>query len=165
MLEVQVHVHLSGLERFQYHIENSTGPIRVALKQWAHRYRTFAQRRFLQYSRGGGDWPPLKNKRKRGAKENAAILYDTGTMFRALDPGGSSPGAYTQEIHFGVRVGYGGPHRHGQGGASIADIALYHDRGMGRLPKRQIIVPPDATTLSFMAQDMTRGLQRAAADV
>lgn len=28
--------------------------------QWAARYRSFAQQRFDRYSRGGGDWPPLK---------------------------------------------------------------------------------------------------------
>lgn len=38
---------------------SGSGTIRACFKQWSRRYRSFAQRRFDKYSKGGGDWPAL----------------------------------------------------------------------------------------------------------
>jgi len=163
MIRAVVHLELSGLERFRHEVSKPQGPIRDALRQWGHRYRTFVQRRFVKYSRGGGDWPPLKYKRRRGSRARAAILRDTGTLFRALDPvWRSNPGAIQQDLPFGIRVGYGGPHRHPKAGISIADLAAIHDQGLGRMPKRQIIVQPDNRTRAQMVSDMQRALKKLA---
>jgi hypothetical protein len=175
MIQATVHVKLDGLGRFLGEVDNPRGPIRAAFRQWAHRYRTFVQRRFKNYSRGGGDWPPLKRDRAHGrdrrargrklaeSKESAgaSILYDTGTIFRALDPQ-MGPGGIQEDLPFGVRCGYGGPHAHPKGRATIADIAMFHDQGMGRLPKRQIIVEPDRSTIISMTNDMERALRKLA---
>ena len=184
MIETTVKVDLSGLKRFQRVIEEdlrrrANGPIRRAIRQWGARYRSFAQQRFVTFSRGGGDWKDLadstkarrragrKGKRtKKGRKgvEGAAtgtfaILRDTGTLLAALAPVFSSkPGQLQQDIPFGVRVGYGGPGRHPRGKVTIADIASFHQEGFGNLPARKIIVPPDAPTMDRMAGDMERGL-------
>ena len=105
-------------------------------------------------------------------------------MFQALTPvWNRKPGALQKDITFGVRVGYGGPSKYPtkpaksprkrkpglaslvrsivrafRGPTTIADIARFHDTGAGNLPKRQIIVVPDAKTLKAMAGDMERGL-------
>lgn len=71
MLTVSVELNLPGLEKFAQHVNNATGPIDDALKQWAARYRGFAQRRFDKYSKRGGDWPPLSDRTlamRRGSK-------------------------------------------------------------------------------------------------
>jgi len=68
-----VHTDLRPLRRFRKQIkadleQNTQGPIRRALKKWAARYRSFAQLRFDKYSKGGGDWAPLKEGTKRGRR-------------------------------------------------------------------------------------------------
>jgi hypothetical protein len=80
MADSTVILDLSGLRRFQDVLaddlrRNGKGPIRDALKQWAHRYRAFAQERFDRASKGDGTWPPLAAstvRRRRGFKQSKA---------------------------------------------------------------------------------------------
>jgi len=173
-----VRLNLEPLRRFAAAIRGdlrrtSNGPVRRAMRQWAARYRSFAQQRFDRYSKGGGDWPPLaastkrrrqkarkgSKGRKKGAARSFSILRDNDLLFEALEtPWTSKPGALQEDISFGIRVGYGGPARHPGGKASIADIAGFHDTGAGNLPRRQIIDVPDARTLVAMANDTERAL-------
>lgn len=167
-----VTLKLDNLRRFRSAIEDGAGhpAIRAALKQWGARYRGFAQRRFDKFSKGGGDWPPLAAStlagRRKGsnkkAKIKAAILRDTGTLFAALNPSFGAPGAIEQTTKFGIVVGYGGPGRYPQGGATIADIANFHQTGAGHLPVRRIIVPPPSDVIAGMISDMERALQKMA---
>ncbi len=164
--KVSVFVDLKGLKKYGRVVKTdlrgtTQGPIRMAITQWAARYRAFLRRRFVKYSRGGGDWASLKRKRKRGTLKRAAILRNTGILFGALQViFQNKPGAIQRRIPFGVRVGYGGPQRHGKGKATVADIASFHQRGAGRLPERKIIVDPDIRTISRMQRDMGRGVKR-----
>jgi hypothetical protein len=176
MLEVTVQLDLRKLKKFRNELDkgSSSPHILRVLKQWAARYRGFVQRRFDKFSKGGGNWPPLAESTKRGrrkgtnkkAKVDFAILRDTGTLFAALNPSFSNaPGAIEKPTSFGVIVGYGGPGRYASGGrATVADIASFHNAGVGRLPKRQIIVPPDAATTQGMISDMERALGKMARD-
>ncbi len=175
MIQATVKVNLEPLKRFGASVSagmsGGTGPIRDAFVQWAARYRGFVRERFDKYSKGGGDWPPLaeSTKRKRRGPRKGhkgsrsfSILRDTGTLFNALTPTfTAAPGQLQENIPFGIRVGYGGPAKHPSGAASIADLAAFHQTGAGRLPKREIIVAPDARTLAAMAGDMERGIARA----
>jgi hypothetical protein len=166
MVNATVKIDLSGLKKFESQIDrdlrgSGSGPIKDVLKQWGARYRAFVQKRFT--NQGDGSWPALRTKRKRGDTGSAKLLRDTGTLFGALEPVfANKPGSMQKEIPFGVRVGYGGPSRHPGGKATIADIAAFHDQGAGNLPKRSIIVEPNATVTRRMAEDMERGLQRLA---
>lgn len=164
-----VTIDLKPLKRFQRQLKNDLrgsgqGPVRAAMKQWGARYRAFVQRRFKRNSRGGGGWPPLAAstiRRRRGKRSKVAILIDTGTLFRALDPVfNRKPGQIQEDIPFGVRVGYGGPGQHPSGKLTVADIAEFHQKGGGHLPQRKIIVPPDANTTAAMRRDMERALKR-----
>jgi hypothetical protein len=284
-LHITVAVDLAKLQRFEKDIDNGLmsrvdNPIAKALKQWGVRYRSFIQERFDKYSKGGGDWPPLKPEtiaRRRGVKsklkkfgkfvdrgkgkrrsflsrnariidkdvrrvaggkrgfrtrilrqkqkrlqakletgkgnrknaikqlqkikqqlmklqskkignvnkgknrlrrqgiagKNAkilatvkvAILRDLGLLFAALSPTFSGkPGQLENRIPYGIEIGYGGSHRHGNGRATIADIASYHNVGSGRLPRRQIIVEPPSNVLVAMASDMERALDKMSRD-
>ena len=164
MIEVTVDVDLAPLKRFKSTLDrdlrgNGSGPIRAALRQWGARFRSFVQEHFVKMSRGG--WKKLKRPRRRGKADSAAVLRDTGTLFNALTPVFSSkPGALQKDIPFGVRVGYGGPAKHPKGGASVFDIARFHQTGAGPLEKREIIVGPDEPTVTQMAADMQRGIDR-----
>lgn len=158
-----VKVDLSGLIKYKSTVAKdlrnaSNGPIKDALKQWAIRYRSFVQRRFATYSRGGGNWQPLKYRR-------GSILRDTGTLFTALEPTFTGkPGALEQAIPFGIRVGYGGyaKHKGTSNDLTIAAIAEFHQLGMGFNPVREMIVEPDAQVVASMAKDMERALKKLA---
>lgn len=167
MVTGEVVIKLNGLKRFRSDVtqNQSEGPIRTAIRQWGFRYRGAMQERFVRYSRGGGDWPPLKFKRKRGEKKRAAILRDTNTMFGALNPAFiNAPGQYQEDIHFGVKVGYGGPSGYvkGKSAATVADVAEFHQTGAGFLPVRKTIVVPEPRVISSMANDMKRALIKLA---
>ncbi len=173
-----VRLNLEPLKRFAAAIRadlrtTGNGPIRRAMRQWAARYRGFAQQRFDKFSKGGGDWPPLAastkarrrkaRKGSKGARSFSLLRSDASLLFNALNPTWTrKPGALQQDIQFGVRVGFGGPAKHPGGKATIADIAGFHDSGAGNLPERKIIVVPDARTLVSMANDMERALGQMA---
>jgi len=178
--EISVDVDLSGLHQFWARVDaelnnQRTGPVEKAIKQWGVRYRSFVQERFDKFSKGGGDWPQLaastlarrrKGKRPKGKGTveavKASILRDMGILFAVLAPVFSGkPGALQEHIPFGIRVGFGGPHKHGSGGnATIADIASFHNDGAGHLPKREIIVAPLANVVTAMANDMEKALKQ-----
>lgn len=180
MATQHVKVDLKGLIRYRQTVEadlrgSGSGPVRGALRQWGARARAYWQERFDKNSRGGGDWPPLSVRtmaRRRKARKGArgkprqfSILRDTGTMFAALVPDFQrKPGQLQQDIAFGVKVGYGGPHRHPKGKATIADIASFHQEGKGNLPAREIILALPGSVTQQMAGDMGRALERLARD-
>lgn len=97
---------------------------------------------------------------------NAAILRDTGILFAALQPQFvGAPGQLQERLPNGIRVGIGGPSAHpdagGKGGrVTIGDIAFFHDQGLGRNPRRQIIVEPDQATLDAMVRDLDTAIAR-----
>lgn len=176
--DVFVSVDLSSLIKFGEQVDaqmhGSSGPIDAMITQWGVRYRSFAQERYDKYSKGGGDWAPLKEstiKRRRHGRNksglSAAILRDTNTMFTVLSPVfRNQPGALQQRLSDGILVGFGGPHRHPSGGtATIADIATFHNEGAGNLPQREIIVAPPSYVIDGMAQDGNRALQKLAEQI
>ncbi len=164
------------------------GPIYDMFRQWTARYSAFVRRRFVKFSRGGGDWKPLKastirarrgpirrrtrssrartKTTTRGSAGTVAILRDTGTLFKALTIG--APGNLHVRIKNGVRYGFGGPARYTRRGrrkkaggqATISDIGVFHNSGAGRNPKRLILAEPDARTLAAMKRDTTAAVDR-----
>jgi len=180
MITVTVKIDLKKLKKFQGLLKRDLraggqtsggSPINNAFKQWGVRVRSYLQQRFVLYSRGGGDWAPLKPSTirarrgsKKGKRNSVAILRDTGTLYNALSPEFTGkPGAIEEKIPYGVRIGYGGPGRYTNkygGVATIAGIASFHQVGAGYLPKREIIVLPDDHTLELMSEDMLRALDK-----
>lgn len=152
------------------------GHVAKAIKQWVAIYRSFAQERYDRASKGDGTWPPLKpgtiRARRKGKgsskfkKGSVAILKNLGILFAALSPTFTKkPGALEEDIPFGVRVGYGGPHGYPDAGAvTIADIASFHQVGAGWLPKREIIVQPNAAATTIMARVMDAALHKVVQD-
>ena len=130
---------------------------RKVFKQWAIRYRSFVRERFVKFSRGGGNWKPLKRKRRRGELKRAAILRDTGTLFASLDVQfRGKPGQLQESLPNGIRVGFGGPAKHPKAGITVAGLAAVHHFGLGRVPARPIIVDPSSKVIKQMAGDVER---------
>jgi len=175
----KVRLDLTRLLKFKQHLlaadAGTPGYFAPLFLKWAARYLSFAAERFDKFSKGGGDWPPLKEstiRRRRGQRTKkeraasakkkglrAAILVDTGTLKAALSPSFEAPGQVKDLIPRGVRVGFGGSAKHG-GGVTIAELAKYHDSGMGRNPKREIIVQPSDKVLHAMSDDLVTHLQK-----
>ena len=160
----RVRVDFTDLIRWKDVIKARSGQVKFALRQWAIVYRAFVQERFAR--QGDGTWRPLKQstiarRRKRVGNTRfsrvATILRDTGTLFAALNPV-LSPGAKEELSEFGITVGFGGSERHPGGGITIKQLAEVHQSGLGRVPKREIIVKPDSQTISTMAAIMEKAV-------
>ena len=150
-------VNLGPFRLLTKHIRSVSGPFGNAMIRWAIRYREFVQKRFVRLGSGGGEWPRLKRKRKRGKLVRAKILRDTGALLAALSPVFSSAaGAIQRRINKGIRVGYGGPAKHSKGRVTVAQIAHWHQVGAGNLPVRKIIVQPSRRVRQLMGQDLIR---------
>jgi hypothetical protein len=153
-LGIDVTLRLAGLQKILKGLQagSQTPEVREMLESWAVRYRGFLTERFLTLSQGGGIWPPLKYR-----DPIPGILWKTGTLIDALTPTDlQAAGSVTQILpsEIGVTVGYGGEAEHPDGnGATIAEIAGYHQRGGPKLPRRPPIDDPDARTINGMARD------------
>jgi len=177
---------LTGLRRLQAGIHNSSS-MKDVYTQWGKRYLTFTKREFRKNSKGGGEWPPLKSisyrramgsnllttksGRRRGAKRQASmkqryaaarakvkILIDTGTLFKALSI--HMPGNLFRHITEGIRVGFAGVKGHKGTSLTIRAIAMKHQTGKGKLPKRKILHSPDAQLRTQMMMDLRRGIKK-----
>ena len=189
-----VRINVRPLRKFARQIRNDLrlgggGLARRMLRQWGVRYLSFVKRRFVKFSRGGGDWKPLApstvrgrgrtrsgRRRRRAARAvvrqkgtggRVAILRNTGTLLSALEIG--RRGNLFKNIKGGVRVGFAGAVKHSSGKATIREIAVFHDQGgkSGRPPQRAILVKPDRATVRGMLADAKRafsgGMKRAGA--
>lgn len=160
---VTVTFNLFGLKRYNDVINTAVksggpnNPIRQVIEKWGVRYRSFIQRRFDRYSKGGGDWKPLVSR------VGGTILRDTNTLFMAVQPAFvNQPGAIQKNINGGIEVGYGGTAKHPRANMSIVKLADIHQKGKGNNPSRVIIVPPSERVRTQMVNDMEIGLDRLA---
>lgn len=158
-----------GLAREARQDGGGNGPIHKAIHTACMIYMGFTRERYIEQSRGGGDWPPLapstiasrrKGRNTQGAEAaetsaaifqaqgvpagEASILIDTATLLGSLGSGQ----ARTESVPAGVRVG------------TVVEYAKYHQFGDG-VPKREIMVDPDMFTLALIEQALTRGYQQS----
>ncbi len=166
-----VTLSISGLEKFTKQIESDTSPaLKKTLKQWGARYRGWVTRRFIKFSKGQGNWPPLKlstilrRKKGKGKSGTVAILRDTGQLLQALAPMLGQPGQLERYEGFGVVLGYNDSAMHMGSKVTIGDIAAFHNYGMGNNPVRLILEIPDPETLKKMAEDAERNFSKEAKD-
>lgn len=124
-------------------------------------YLSAMRDRYADQSKGSGDWAELKpstqaERQRLGFGPTRPILVRDHTLADALIPG--NPGYGEEREQDRLRVGYGGGAIHpgygeSQPGATIAEIALYHQTGTSRMPARPILVDPDQTTVNAMQVD------------
>jgi hypothetical protein len=125
------------------------------------------RRRFASASHGDGTWPDLapstklkrlrdaglRYKREKGvtrldrlrfaAGVPLPILYVTGNLYSSLVPG--EAGNVFDVLSDRIRAG------------SAVPYARYHQQGGGRLPRRSILVDPDAALLGQMSAPIVKG--------
>lgn len=150
--------------RFMAALQGGRGPFDRMYRQWAAVYATRIRRRFAD--EGEGQWPPLapatiagrrsgeKNRRaKKGRRDpksaktttrggasaaSVTILRDTSSLFGALTIG--AQGNLTRRIRNGIRYGFGGAQHTGK--MTFRRLAEVHQRGEGRVPRREILMDP-----------------------
>lgn len=145
------------IEKFIAGIKPGSPMMTTVFKAWGITYMAAIRRRFQNFSRGAGDWPPLAES-TIAAKGSEILLIDLGALRRALSPG--SPGSTFNILRDSVQVGVGEPVNHPGGDATIADIMLFHQTGDG-VPERPILISPDPGTV----QQMMRAAARAIATI
>lgn len=101
-----------------------------------------------------------KSKKSNELKTKANILVDTGTLRNALSPNmDTSKGAFQQSVPGGIKLGWDGGKHPGGKGVTVGKLIMWHNYGMGRLPKRTIIVAPDDATIAKLTNALTRGIR------
>jgi hypothetical protein len=162
---------VNGINAFQKAMKAGKSPaITKTLKQWGVRYRGWITKRFILYSKGGGDWKPLspatiaRRRKGKGKSSLIAILRDTGQLLQALAPMLGQPGQLERHEGFSVVLGVDDSAMHMGSSVTIGDIAAFHNYGMGHNPVRLILAMPDNELLNKMAQDAERNLSKEAKD-
>lgn len=176
-ISFKVTVDTTGLQHFHRDVNELIKNFAVALKPVAVRYRAFLQERYDKFSKGGGNWPMLSaatlRKRRKGRSSghsttpiSVSILRDTGLLFNTLSPIYQGlPGQYESPFAGGVEIGIAGPARHTGGSGkksqpTIADIARFHQFGMGHNPIREIVVLPTPDVMQQLLEIVQRALDK-----
>lgn len=78
MIEANVNFDFGPLWMYLSQVEGAiadpmNGPLAGTFKAWGEIYRSFIKKRFIDNSRGGGDWAPLKLRSLLGRKRNSAL--------------------------------------------------------------------------------------------
>ena len=90
------------------------------------------------------------------------ILRDTGTLFNATTIG--AVGNKFERVPYGVVYGFSdAPRKARKGAVTFARLAAWHQAGVGRLPRRAILVEPDAPTQARLVAAVRAGVRRAIA--
>ena len=134
---------------------NSRHPVyQRIVDKWTKLLASFLRRRFTRASRGDGTWPPLAPSTiARRRKRSKAILRDTGLLFSQFSPEIVQAGKaiLKGKSIMQAQVSFGGQGKYPDG-TSVIDVMSFHQRGGGHLPKRELIVGPDAATRGQMAE-------------
>ena len=138
---MSVKFDLTGLNNLKKFGHASSDGSRRGMNVIAHVYLSFIRTRYNKFSRGGGNWKPLKAATIK-AKKSTTILKDNGILFNALTPNANGN---LLEVRGGkrVRVGFSNATYAGGGGVTYQQLAAFHDEGAGNLPQRKIFVEPD----------------------
>lgn len=127
-------------------------------------YRAFLRDRFVQFSRGGGNWRRLAaaTLARRRNKGTASILRDTGAMFASFQPSiVKTTGIVKKASKIGFNVTFGRPMPH-YSGATTTELMRWHHTGSGRLPARKLVVGMDNKTAKRAAMRLELAMQQIA---
>jgi hypothetical protein len=141
IVEARLQVNLKGLKRLRQDLKSGQGVAQEITKEWEKLYRAFILLRFDVFSRGGGNWPPLKRSTIKKKGHNR-ILVDTNFMRKKLETGIR----IIEQSGTSAVIGFVQDDRHPSANLSVAELATIHDRGLGP-PQRKILVAPDLQTI------------------
>lgn len=130
-------------------------------KRWAKIYKGFLHTRFKAASTGNGTWKPLSTRTIK-RKKSSLILIETRTLIDAVNPEmDNAPGSFMQRTGFVLEVGYGGSAVHPTSAKNrrritVEQIAGFHQKGVGKLPQRRIVVGPDKPTIALVTAEINK---------
>lgn len=113
-------------------------------------YAQFILARFYKFSGGGGNWAKLAAS-TIARKGHGLILRDTDLMVQKLQPRiKNTEGILTPKSRaaWNIVSGIDGSYA---GGTSVEEVFEIHDKGKGRMKRRQIIVGMDQQTAEKVA--------------
>jgi hypothetical protein len=165
-------IDVRGLNRLRREVSEGLngktgGPIDTMLKNWGLFYLRKCQDAFRRNSAGGGDWPPLAlvTIEKTRDLPRKGILRINSDVYFALFPG--EAGNVFRRTPKGILVGFGGPGRHSfyrnrgpnQKSVTVAQVAMWHNEGTKRMPRRRILLEPDQVIAAQMREEAIRAFQ------
>lgn len=154
-LRSELRLDLSNHRRVKRAIRTGEGPVRTLLDDWERLYRAFILGRFDRFSVGGGSWPRLRPATARRKRKNRdKILVHTRFMRLKLQTGVKM----LRRGRDAVRFGFDMKATHPDAGMATEELATIHDQGLGGVPRRRILVQPDAATLGEMRKAASRRL-------
>ena len=152
-------MRLESFSQLQQRLKRGTGKVGEALVDCVNIYIGFIHRRFLKFASGGGDWRKLK---KSYVRQKAADGFDRRILIRT--------GLLESQLRVGVArvikrgtvmsVGFTRSRAY-PSGVKVATVLVAHDRGLGVVPKRQIIVPPDLKTEKRITSRVERAFKES----
>ncbi len=158
-MQAKVTIDLTGLKRFQSGLRSSPVMNKMTLK-WAKQYNQFMVSRFKKFSRGGGNWPKLKQSTiARKIANKSRILVELGDLLSTLSATVNLNSQVNNlSVTAGIRPGVG----HTRSSMSLQDLVAAHQTGAGNLPVREVVVFPPATVIKKMVTTGNRALAKHA---
>lgn len=161
-LDVQITLRLDPIDRLIKELDKRDGEIYATLLDCSEIYRQFIFERFLKYAKGGGNWKRLSAsylrwKRRHG--KDTRILVRDKILLEALRPKRASIIKSSDGLRMQFARGKSYPK-----GTPVAVVLQAHNEGGGRLPKREVLVPPDAATGKKIEKRAEEGLRRVLLD-
>jgi hypothetical protein len=153
----RVKLNLRPLQQVRQRIRQRQA-IDAMYESWGRRVLAFWRDQFRRNRSGGGDWPPLKPETLKRTPQRIGILHVLGLILDALRPG--HPANIFQLVRTGIAVGIGGGPKHPGSDHTIGEIANFHDKGAGNLPRRKLYYRPDAPLTKQMQDDARRMAER-----
>lgn len=155
LISVKYLLKLKNTETTRRALQNPAGHVLSALKDCAGIYKRTMLKRFDKFSKGGGDWPDIKKETKL-RKKSTRILVDTRVMRLGL----GADIAMTSQSGMRTTIGIRQRTKHTRAKMTVADLASIHHFGLGRVPRRKILVRPDPITSRLMSDRVMRGISR-----
>lgn len=148
---VKVTINLNGrVQRLVEVVEGDPKALEGVFKAMDRIYRAFVRLRWRTFSRGGGNWKPLR-PRTIARKGHARILFDTELAYDSVSPEfeevfSIKPDKRTQfkaDVTFGSKKQY-------PSGITVNEVMGYHQEGTDNMPARPVLVSPDLRTKKSM---------------
>lgn len=131
------------------------GPVLEMLFEVQEAYEEVVLEEFDRNSTGGGDWEPIAWETAQ-RKGHTDILVDSYAMRQGLEGGIGLVATLRAGGGFEVQMGFTNKSRHPDAGMTIADLAAIHHLGLGNVPERRILLPPNMKGARKMMNSMTK---------
>jgi len=146
-------IDFSGARAFVRKVRSGGSNTTKGHRKAAERYQRWLQKRYKSYAMGGGDWEPLSEETVKRKKRNKnVILIEYMNMYDSLRVRRSGKNQYT--------VGIFTSRQARRSDLSIRQVATLHQKGEGRLPRREIIVMPPTRVNREMRRDIQDGVDK-----